>query len=220
MSTACNRRIPDIIPYQMPNCEESSINVASWEIDPNRCLLLVHDMQKYFVEKFPAGQPPVTELVSNVAQLLVRCRKLRVPVVYTAQPGGMSPDERGLLKDFWGAGMTTDPLQREIVSDLASRDNDKVFTKWRYSAFHKSNLLQHMRDLQRDQIIICGLYAHIGCLMTANEAFANDIEAFFVTDGTAAFTIDDHRLAIQYAARFCAVVLDTAKALSMLAPEA
>ncbi|CAO0836759.1 hypothetical protein SMICM17S_04668 [Streptomyces microflavus] len=28
-----------------------------------------------------------------------------MPVAYTAQPGSMTPEQRGLLKDFWGPGI-------------------------------------------------------------------------------------------------------------------
>jgi bifunctional isochorismate lyase/aryl carrier protein len=55
--------------------------------------------------------------------------------------------------------------------------------------------------------------------MTANDAFAHDIETFFVADATADFTPEYHRLALTYAAERCAVVLPTESALKMLAGE-
>jgi trans-2,3-dihydro-3-hydroxyanthranilic acid synthase len=208
--------IPHISPYPLPRWNELPANTARWEIDPRRAMLLVHDMQKYFLDAFPAGQPPVTELVENVTRLRTRCAEVGVPVGYTAQPGGMTEAQRGLLRDFWGPGMTTGPEQRGIAEGLAPVAGDHVFTKWRYSAFHRSGLLEHMRETGRDQLVLCGVYAHVGVLMTAVEAFTNDIETFLIADGIADFTPEYHRLALRYAAERCSVVLPAAAALAAL----
>src|SRR5689334_18677028 len=106
--------IPTIRPYPMPTAADLPTNVAGWRPDPGRAVLLVHDLQRYFVAAFPAGAPPVTELLSNVAALLAVARARGVPVVYTAQPGGASAQRRGLLADFWGPGMSAEPRCRDI----------------------------------------------------------------------------------------------------------
>ncbi|MER5337439.1 hypothetical protein [Micromonospora sp. NPDC002717] len=43
-------------------------------------------------------------MIDNVVRLRQRCVELGVPVFYTAQPGRMNDQQRGLLKDVWGAG--------------------------------------------------------------------------------------------------------------------
>jgi isochorismate hydrolase len=144
-------------------------------------------------------------LVRHCAQLRERCAELGVPVFYTAQPGGMTDEDRGLLKDFWGPGMRVDPVDRQIVTELAPRPGDQVLTKWRYSAFFRSDLLAQLRDRGLDQLIVCGVYAHVGVLATALEAFTNDIQSFLVAD----FSADYHRLALDYAATRCSVVTTT-----------
>lgn len=179
-------------------------NTAQWTLDPSRAVLLVHDMQRYFLAPFP---PLVRDpLVRHCVLLRERCAALGVPVYFTAQPGGMSDQQRGLLKDFWGPGMRVDPVDREIVDDLAPRPPDRVLTKWRYSAFHRSDLLVQMREQGRDQLIICGVYAHVGVLMTAVDAFTNDIQSFLVGDAVGDFTAEHHRMAVDYAAGRCSVV--------------
>jgi trans-2,3-dihydro-3-hydroxyanthranilic acid synthase len=203
--------IPAIAPYPLPALADLPGNVANWVADPDRAVLLIHDMQRYFLRPFPHSI--TDELVGNIGVLLGQCRDLGVPVAYTAQPGGMSEQERGLLKDFWGPGMRVDPTDREVVDPLAPEPADWIFTKWRYSAFYRSDLLARMREQQRDQLIICGVYAHVGILMSAVDAFTNDIQPFVVADAVADFTADYHRLAVTYAAERCAVVVTTKELL-------
>ncbi|MGH3693555.1 MAG: isochorismatase family protein [Pseudonocardiaceae bacterium] len=193
--------------YPLPMTGELPANTAQWILDPCRAVLLVHDMQRYFLAPFP---PPVRDpLVRNCALLRERCAALGVPVTYTAQPGGMTEQQRGLLKDFWGPGMRVDPLDRQIVEELAPRPADRVLTKWRYSAFFRSDLLALMREQDRDQLVVCGVYAHVGVLVTAVEAFTNDIQPFLVADAVADFSAEHHRMAVDYAAAHCAVVTTT-----------
>jgi trans-2,3-dihydro-3-hydroxyanthranilic acid synthase len=211
--------IPRIRSYWMPTAGELPANTTRWTIEPHRAMLLVHDMQNYFLDMFEPGRPPVDELVTNAAKLRDRCAKRGIPVGYTAQPGGMSGADRGLLEDFWGPGMTADSGQRAITDELAPSAADRVFTKWRYSAFHRSDLLDFMRARQRDQLIICGVYAHIGCLMTACDAYSNDIQAFLVADAMADFTAEYHHLALRYGAERCSAVVSTAAVMGALTSE-
>ncbi|MEU6996218.1 isochorismatase family protein [Streptomyces sp. NPDC046465] len=196
--------IPPISPYPLPAEGDLPAAAVSWTADADRAVLLVHDMQRYFLKPFPAGLRQ--DLVDNAAQLRDRCAGLGIPVAYTAQPGGMSDAQRGLLKDFWGPGMRPAPEDRQVVDALAPTEQDWLLTKWRYSAFFKTDLLQRMRAAGRDQLILCGIYAHVGVLATAVDAFTHDIQPFFVADATADFSQDYHRSALTYAAERCAQV--------------
>ncbi len=208
--------IPSVRPYHMPKEKELPANIASWRIGLERSVLLIHDMQHYFIRCFPADQPPVTDLIANISRLRDCCVEMGIPIIYSAQPGGMNDAQRGLLKDFWGPGMSSEPMQRAIIPELTPRSDDTILTKWRYSAFHRTDLLEFMRSQRRDQIIICGVYAHVGCLMTASEAFSNDIETFLVVDAIADFSDEYHRAAVTYAAQNCAVALATATVLQTM----
>lgn len=208
--------IPMIEPYPMPAEHQLPANIARWTIDRERAVLLVHDMQNYFLRPFPLGQSPRTDLVANTAALRQRFTELGMPVAYTAQPGGMSAEQRGLLMDFWGPGMTTDSAHREILPTLAPGASDVVLTKWRPSAFCRTELLDLMRSHGRDQLVICGVYAHVGILMTAHEGFSHDIQAFLVADAIADFSAEYHQMALDYAAARCAVTVSTRAALAML----
>lgn len=209
-------QIPPVEPYAMPTEGDLPENTVSWVPDPDRAVLLVHDMQEFFLRPFPRTGEPGGALLSNATLLRDRCAELGIPVAYTAQPGGMTPEQRGLLLDFWGPGMNPTPQDRRIAPGLESQPDDWQFTKWRYSAFHQSDLLERMRSHRRDQLIVCGVYAHIGVLMTAVDAYTNDIQPFLVADAVADFSADDHHLALNYVARRAGRVLTTRTALGEL----
>ena len=176
-------------------------------------------MQRYFVRAFELerdGQPlpdaQINIAIANIRRLLDAAHAANIPVYYTAQPPRQNPADRRLLTDFWGDGLQDDENAR-ILDELAPTEADTVLTKWRYSAFVRSPLEEQLKDLGRDQLIIGGIYAHIGCLTTALEAFMRDIQPFMVADALADFTEKEHRMACEYASGRCARVLNTAEAL-------
>ncbi|MEV4053561.1 isochorismatase family protein [Amycolatopsis sp. NPDC049688] len=202
--------IPEIAPYPMPLAGELPDNQVTWTVDPDRAVLLVHDLQRYFLDPFPASDSPTTDMLSNIRMLRDLSTERGMPVSFSVQPGGMSDADRGLLKDFWGSGMSREPRHRRVVSQLSPTPQDQVFIKTRYSAFHRTPLLEFLHRSGRDQLVVCGVYAHIGCLLTACDAFTNDIQPFLVADAVADFTPAFHRQALVYAAERCGVVLTAA----------
>lgn len=208
--------IPPVETYPMPAEGDLPPAAVSWAPDPRRAVLLVHDMQRYFLRPFAGGGSPGAPLVRNAALLRERCAAAGIPVAYTAQPGDMTVEQRGLLRDFWGPGMRTSPEDREVVEELAPGPRDWLLTKWRYSAFARTDLLDRMRAEGRDQLVVCGVYAHVGVLMTAVDAFTHDIQPFLAADAVADFSADHHRLALTYAAERCARVATTKHLLNEL----
>ncbi len=208
--------LPAIAPYPMPADAELPANRVEWTCDPAHAVLLVHDMQNHFLRAFDTSASPVTELVANIGALRSLCHELGVPVVFSAQPGGQTPEQRGLQLDMWGRGIGPDPTDAEILAALAPVELDVRMTKWRYNAFHRTPLRSLLDEHGRDQLVITGVYAHIGCLMTAADAFMHDIEAFFVADAVADFSAEDHGMAVRYAAQRCATALTTERLIEQL----
>ncbi|MFO5713139.1 isochorismatase family protein, partial [Klebsiella pneumoniae] len=57
-------------------------------------------------------------------------------------------------------------------------------------------LLQRMRSAGRDQLVLCGVYAHVGVLISTVDAYSNDIQPFLVADAIAAFSEAHQRTAL------------------------
>nr|WP_280927871.1 isochorismatase family protein [Rothia aeria] len=209
-----------IAPYSYRDQEHQ--NRVNWRVDPARAALLVHDMQRYFVRAFELerdGQTlpdaQINIAIANIRRLVDAAHAANIPVYYTAQPPRQNPADRRLLTDFWGDGLQDDE-SAQILDELAPTEADTVLTKWRYSAFVRSPLEEQLKELGRDQLIISGVYAHIGCLTTALEAFMRDIQPFMAADALADFTEEEHRMACEYASGRCARVLDTAEVLEQI----
>ena len=184
-------------------------NKVNWSVEPDRAALLVHDMQNYFLNFYDQKQQPIPTILSNIQRIMQWCRDVGIPIYFTAQPGDQDPQERALLNDFWGPGLKADEALTAIHPQVAPQAQDTVLTKWRYSAFVKSDFKQRLQDSGRDQLIVVGVYAHIGCMQTIMEAFMNDIKGFLISDAVADFSLDEHNMALKYVASRGGCVLDT-----------
>lgn len=208
--------IPSLASYCMPEAADYPVSKVSWPLHPGRAVLLVHDMQEYFVAFYGADSPFVERLKSNVAALQKWARQWAIPIVFTAQPTHQSVADRALLNDMWGPGLTAaDPATQAIVAGLEPVQGDTMLVKWRYSAFQRSSLEELMRQWQRNQLVICGVYAHIGCMLTAADAFMRDIQPFMVGDALGDFSLDDHHMALKYVAGRCGRVISTHEITAM-----
>ncbi|MCM2476482.1 isochorismatase family protein [Rhizobium sp. CG5] len=210
--------IPKIVAYPLPTGQEIPSARMSWTFDPGCAAVLIHDMQNYFLSPFEADASPIAPVIANIVRLKRCAHAAGMPVFYTAQNGNQDPRDRGLQADLWGPGMTDAPGHQNIVEALKPGEEDIVLVKHRYSAYQMSNLAHHMQARGRSQLVICGVYAHIGCLLTAAEAFQRDVKPFLVADALADFSRERHDMALAYAAMTCAVPL-TLDALSRSLPQ-
>lgn len=203
--------IPRISHYELPDIASFPDNKVGWKIDSDKAVLLIHDMQEYFVNFFDTQLSPVPALVQNIANLKAAAKAAGIPVIYTAQPANQDLEERALLTDFWGPGLKQDTA---ILDELAPVEDDIQYTKWRYSAFKKSPLRTFLDDEGRDQLIICGIYGHIGVQATALDAFMMDVKPFVIGDAIADFSLAEHKSTLDYVTGRCGAVKHLAQAVA------
>ncbi|GIZ97075.1 isochorismatase/Phenazine biosynthesis protein PhzD [Tsukamurella sp. TY48] len=183
-------------------------NKVAWRVDPRRAALLVHDVQLYFTRIF--AEPTKQELLRNAARVQQWARSNQVPVAYSAQRGGATREQRGLIYDFSGAGMSSDESDRGIEPAVAPRPGERVLTKHKLSEYFRSDLLEYLRSQGRDQLILVGVYANTGVLLTAADSVQNDIQAFVVGDAVADQTPNGHRDGLAWVAARAGSVVTTA----------
>ncbi|WP_350304696.1 isochorismatase family protein [Photorhabdus viridis] len=212
--------IPKLQDYILPDETALPANKVDWRLEPQRAALLIHDMQEYFLNFWGEESKMIQQVIDNIVTLRACCHELGIPVYYTAQPSQQNDVDRALLNDMWGPGLNRYPEQQKIAAALSPELKDTVLVKWRYSAFQRSDLETYLQECKRDQLMICGVYAHIGCLTTATDAFMRDIQAFIISDALADFSLEEHMMALRYTAGRSGQVLSTSMALSELAPPA
>lgn len=207
--------IPQAINYEAP-LEPWPVSRADWRIDTQRSALLIHDMQRYFLRPYATSCSALKDAIANTASLIDKARASNIPIFYTAQTGVQSEIPRGLQADLWGSGMQPIPEHTEIISELTPSAQDTVLVKHRYDAFAHSPLREKLEREGRDQLLICGVYAHIGVLATAFSAFQSEIKPFVVADAVADFGAVEHRRALEQIASCCGVVTLTSEVLDEL----
>jgi len=175
-------------------------HIGQWTVDPHRAVLLIHDVHGFFQRPSATGRPPVKP-AANATRLRRRAAAVDIPVAYTAPPDSMVPAQRRMADE-----------------PLAPRTGDWLLTQSPHSAFSKTELRALMWRCGRDQLVLCGVYAHRGVLMTAVEAFDCDIQPFLVSDAIADNAADESRLALDQVAGWCAVVSTTDDVLGQLSP--
>ncbi|MFT4217821.1 MAG: isochorismatase family protein [Micropruina sp.] len=183
------------------------VSRAGWTPDASRAAVLVHDLQNYFVTAYADGCPALAGAIAATQRVLRAARAAGVRVFYTAQQGDQDATERGLQGELWGPGMRGVPEHTAIVAEVAPVDGEEVVAKHRYSAFARTDLADRLVADGRDQLILVGVYAHIGITATALDAFQREIRPFVVADAVADLDADRHRGALELIASCCGVVV-------------
>ena len=204
------------IRYEMAPFQGITENLPGWNLQTPGTALLVHDMQRYFLKKFDMHADPMRTALANIESLVDCARGLDLPVFYSAQPGAMTPAQRGLLSDFWGDGMSLSQSDRAIWPSISPHDEAEIVTKWRYSALYKNDLEEKLVKLGVKQLVLVGVYAHVGILSTAIDAYTRDLKVFILSDAVADFSATDHLLGLDIAKRVCSVVCSTTTAIALL----
>ncbi|MDK8552121.1 isochorismatase family protein [Corynebacterium pseudodiphtheriticum] len=208
--------IPSISPYSLADAQSTEPTeptdtpaVLNWQVERDRSALLVHDMQKYFLAAYQQDAEPISTVVANLRELIRQADAAGVPVFYSQQPPAQAAIRRGLLTDRWGSGLQSES-QADIIDAIAPQPQHHVLTKWRYSAFARTDLAEALRYAGRDQLLITGVYGHIGCQVSAADAFMRDIQPFVVADAIADFSAAKHAGMLEWVAANCGVVVRTA----------
>lgn len=209
--------VSSIPAYPLPQSGDWPEARVAWTPRRSETALLVHDLQQYFLRPYDLAAEPLRTVLENICRLIQACRVHNVPVIFSAQPGEQSQAERGLLWDVWGQGIIAAPELSGFLPILAPEAGDIVVEKRRYSAFYQTRLAEVLDQHACTDLLITGVYGHIGCLATATDGFMQGVRPFLLADAIADFSLTDHLVALRQVARTCGVVTTTSDVLGLLA---
>jgi ureidoacrylate peracid hydrolase len=159
-----------------------------------RAALLVVDMEHDFVHG-PMAVAGGAALAERLRPLVDAARETGVPVVFATQalrPGG---EDVGRLERFdvvrSGAALREGTDGVRVVAELGARPDDLYVLKRRFSAFLGTDLDLLLRSRGIEQVVVCGLSAHVCCDTTARDAFQLGYDPLYVTDGVAMGDLPD-----------------------------
>jgi len=194
----------DMVPYVMPGSAVLPPDRTGWSIDPGRAALVVLNIQNHFLHVLRESSAPVGELLAGVGLLTESARAAGIPVLYTLKTAEREPDGRETT--FGHPRLPGGEDSRDVVDAIRPQVGDSVLVAKRFSAFAGTRLRRRLAELGRDQPVIVGVFARTQVLLTAADAWMQDMEPFVVADAVADRAHDDHRMAMDWIAATCGAV--------------
>ena len=189
--------------------EISNYNVRRAWPKPGKCVLLVIDMQQYFL-------PIASPIVGNVLSMVEACRSKGVRVIFTRHGHRKISKDGGMLAKWWGDCIQYGSREWELIEGLSYDDTDELLDKNRYSAFFGTGLDESLRSRNIDELIITGVMTNCCCETTARDGFVRDYRIFFVSDATATVEEELHTASLKNLAYGFAHILSTEELLGYI----
>lgn len=211
-----SRYFPRIEPYEIDAGDYLLHNKSSWTVSADDAALLIYDMQTWYVNRYDNPSP----LMNNVGRLRKACTQAGMPVFFAAAQKVRHVAERGIAYDLWGPGIcaVSDAKDEDdgFPPELTPSDSDFVVHKRKYSAFYDTNFENLLRSTNRSQLILCGVYAHHGCMVTAIEAYMRNFKVFFVGDALGDLSWEGHDMALRYVPEVCGQIALTDQVIEQI----
>ncbi len=152
--------------------------------------LLVVDMQNYFLDPDShAFIPSAKAIIPNIKLLIKTCLQFEIPVIFTQHIN--NEQNAGMMNIWWDDFITEKNPLSKINEDVYIPDL-LIIKKTQYDAFYKTRLEQELKQLNKTQLIICGVMTNLCCETTVRAAFVRGFEPYLPIDATSAYNFDFH----------------------------
>jgi nicotinamidase-related amidase len=164
-------------------------------LDRRRAALAVIDMQ----EAFGKIIPDFDEMVERIALTVQACKLLSLPIIVTEQyPKGL--------------GRTATAIARNLPEGSAPIE------KLSFSACGEQEFDTRLRERHVEQVMLCGIEAHICVSQTAHDLLQNGYQVHLLSDAVSTRLARNRELAIDRMAKVGAIISSIEMALFELCP--
>jgi nicotinamidase-related amidase len=198
---------------------------VKFKILPEKCALLVIDMQDEFVKPrwSPYWVPEATRRVPQMKQLIEHCRSRNIPVIYTVYSKTHQyldrPKTLPLMPSRFpdlSIDQSSFFVKGTVWHELAPRSDEIVIHKSSYGAFFETPLETILKNLGKDTLIISGTLTNYCCSTTARQAYERSFKVVFGSDVTAAHFPELHDMELKVLRRGFAKVMSLHELLNAL----
>ena len=167
-----------------------------FEIRREECALLVVDLQNDFVDPAsPMCVPEAYRQLPRVRTMIDACRRLDVPVLYTAH--NIAPDSAWdfpeLFEPIAAGALAEGSVGADVHAAIAPAPDERVIrVKHSYDAFAGTDLDYVLRARGVRTVIVCGTLTNFCCESTARSAFSRAYHVVFGSDVTASDSAIGH----------------------------
>ncbi|TYO98322.1 nicotinamidase-related amidase [Geothermobacter ehrlichii] len=134
-----------------------------------RQALVIIDMLNDFVQPgAPLEVPATREILPALQQRLRQARAQGLPVIHVCD--AHAPDDSEFSRMGWPPHAVRGTRGAQIVDELAPLPGETTVCKTTYSGFHATDLDEHLRRLQVDELVLTGCVTSICVLYTAADA--------------------------------------------------
>jgi len=202
-------------------------------LDPKRTAHVVVDLQNGFMAEGQlsavATAPGIVPNVNRISAALRAAGGLVVYLQHTADPAAVAGwsnfydhfvnpmRKQGMIEAF-----TPGHFGHELWPGLEVLPQDLVVRKTRFGAFIQGSSELHALLQARgiDQIIVTGTVTNVCCESTARDAMMLNYRVFFVADGNAAHSDEEHNATLSNLANIFCDVVTTEEVVGMIATAA
>jgi nicotinamidase-related amidase len=189
-------------------------------ISPKNTAIVVHDMQKDFLEE-SLNKPEMIEVVKKVKSLLTLARSLSMHVIYTrveTDPGLPVPKERADYLRRWTEAPrgVKGTVAAEVIDELKPEPTDHIVTKIRSSAFYGTKFETLLRVNELWILVIVGGGTNWGVEWLARDAKARDVVPVVLRDCTYTWSEEAKAASLANIDDFIGYVMDWQQVVQIL----
>jgi isochorismate hydrolase len=157
-----------------------SENQKPSRLSASNAVLVVVDMQERLV---PAMRDK-EQLCAACEKLVRGCRILELPALFTQQ----------YTK---GLGATIISVEESWTKGAAAEIPFEYFDKTSFSVCGDAEFIDAFKKLNKCQVILCGIEAHVCVLQSALDFICEGVQVFLAADAASSRFKDDYRLALK-----------------------